>query len=378
MNYRKYLTDDILHFWLKYSLDKEQGGIFTQIDEFGKIISTDKSIWFIGRSLWTFAMAYNVIEPKEEYLDACETIYRFFSRCTAPDGRLPYLTTCDGNVLKQRDYYYSEAFAAIGCAQYYKACKRKDVAEVAIRYFNVVYSLYHNPEKKSPEYKSENPCDVFGLEMIMLSVAQFMRNSGIEDERFDILACEALEQMQSRGFVNDDERTVYEYLPLSGKTISKDKALYVCPGHIYEAAWFVLCEGEIKNNNKIRAFGKKLLDYALPAEEMIDLKIVKTGRYPREEDYIWWPQCEAIIAYRLAYQIFREDKYLKYANSIENFALSHFADTENGEWYTECTPDGNVRDTSKGTELKGPFHLPRMLFALISLEETGKIHKYVL
>jgi len=30
MDYRKYLTDDILHFWLKYSLDKEHGGIFTQ------------------------------------------------------------------------------------------------------------------------------------------------------------------------------------------------------------------------------------------------------------------------------------------------------------------------------------------------------------
>ena len=79
----------------------------------------------------------------------------------------------------------------------------------------------------------------------------------------------------------------------------------------------------------------------------------------------------------MAYNIFGEEKYLKYAENIESFAFEHFADKDNGEWYAECNIDGDVLDTSKGTELKGPFHLPRMLFALVSLEENGNIHKYI-
>ena len=108
------------------------------------------------------------------------------------------------------------------------------------------------------------------------------------------------------------------------------------------------------------------------------ISVVRTGRFKLEnEDYIWWPQCEAIIAYNLAYNIFGDKKYKEIADRFEEFAFLHFADKECGEWFEECTPDGKVVSTNKGTVLKGPFHLPRMLFGMISLTETGSILKYL-
>ncbi len=43
MNFKNYLTDDVLAFWLKNAFDDEFGGIFTQIDREGKIYGTENS-----------------------------------------------------------------------------------------------------------------------------------------------------------------------------------------------------------------------------------------------------------------------------------------------------------------------------------------------
>ena len=68
MDFKKYLTDDILKFWLS-GIDKEDGGIITHLKRDGSFYSDEKSVWFQGRALWTFAKAYNFIEKKAEYLE---------------------------------------------------------------------------------------------------------------------------------------------------------------------------------------------------------------------------------------------------------------------------------------------------------------------
>ena len=78
-----------------------------------------------------------------------------------------------------------------------------------------------------------------------------------------------------------------------------------------------------------------------------------------------------------AYNITKNEKYLKIAKQLEDFSFAHFADRENGEWYTEVDRDGGVVNADKGTLLKGPFHLPRMLFGMMSLAENGNILTYM-
>lgn len=385
MNYRKYLLEDILPFWLKNSIDEEFGGIMNQVDKYGNVFEEEKNAWFIGRALWTYAMAYRSVEPKKEYLDACEKLFSFFDRCTLKGDRLPHMITRAGEAKTVREvYYYSEMFAAMGCAQYYRICNKPEVWEKAERYFDTVYELYLKNRYSTQEIGFDVPCKTFGLHMATLATAQFMRNVGINEGKYNAVIDLTIAEMYYGGYVDEENRCVREYLTMSGEKLDNNFRNSSCPGHIIEAGWFVLCEGEYRNDDRIRAFGKKLCDYALPEDYDEKIRFIPTmsdtDTYPYgnpTKTYIWWPQCEAVVAYRMLYKMYGDEKYLDRSLRIEKDALEIFADFENGEWYCEITPDYKPISENKGSVIKGPFHIPRMLFALISLEENGNIMKYI-
>lgn len=88
MDFRKYLTEDIIPFWLNNAIDEKNGGIYTSLERDGRIYGTDKSVWFQGRALWVFSKLYNCIEKNPAYLEAAKTIYSFLDKCTAAHVRL--------------------------------------------------------------------------------------------------------------------------------------------------------------------------------------------------------------------------------------------------------------------------------------------------
>jgi N-acylglucosamine 2-epimerase len=53
------------NFWLKNGWDKENGGVYTCLDRWGKIYSTDKSVWMQGRCAWTFSYLCHVYGIKQ-------------------------------------------------------------------------------------------------------------------------------------------------------------------------------------------------------------------------------------------------------------------------------------------------------------------------
>ncbi|MBQ2743780.1 MAG: AGE family epimerase/isomerase [Oscillospiraceae bacterium] len=383
MNYRKYLTEDILAFWIKNATDQACGGIMTQVDQNGHIYCEDKNVWFLGRSMWTYAVAYNTLEKRQEYFDMCETLYRFFDKCELPNGKLPHIVTRDGTAKKINEkLFHSEMHAVMGLAQYYRICKREEVWEKANKYFDVVARWYK--DNRSRKETAEGTIKCFGPNLLLLSMAQFIRNVGRDTEKYDELAGLAIDEMMHGGFVSDENETVFENVSENGKMISGDNGTVSYPGHVYEAAWFAMCEGEVKNDDELRNFGRKLCDYAMPKDFPQRHKLIPIARDVRkvslseaDKSYVWWPQCEAIITYRLAYNIFGDKKYSEFADYLEKNAFNAFADFRCGEWYSEVSQDGLVIDSNKGSLIKGPFHLPRMLLALISLEETGNIQKYM-
>ena len=156
VNCKEYLTNDVLSFWLKNAIDEKCGGIFTQLERDGTIYGTEKSVWFQGRALWTFSKAYNLIEKNPKYLKAAKTIYDFLPKCTDMDGRMFFTVTETGAELQKRRYYFSETFAAIGCAEYYKATGEKTVLESAEKYFDVAYECFTGVRKTAPKINPEN------------------------------------------------------------------------------------------------------------------------------------------------------------------------------------------------------------------------------
>ncbi len=89
----------------------------------------------------------------------------------------------------------------------------------------------------------------------------------------------------------------------------------------------------------------------------------------------WWPQCEAIIATLLAYQLTGDAKYADWHRMIHDYAHKLFPDREFGEWYGYLHRDGRVSSQVKGNHFKGPFHLPRMQWYCWQLLEVGVASK---
>ena len=381
---KKMLVENILPFWLEHSIDYKNGGIYTQVDEKGELFGTDKSVWFQGRALWTFSKAYNLIEQNPKYLKAAENIYNFLPKCTDTDGRMFFTVTEDGKKLQKRTYYFSETFAAIGCAEYYKATKRPEVLAAAKQYFTVAYECFTGVRKNPPKLNPENlGTKALSPAMIMLSTAQVMRsmNSDKKDE-YDKIARECLDEILHGGYLQ--EKALLESVTKDGKFVDSPSGRIVNPGHSLEAAWFIMLEGLLTDNNEALEAGKRIIDITLPLG--IDKKyggIIAftdlSGKPPVQLEWdmkLWWPQCEAMIAFRMAYMLFGDEKYLKLYEEFKEYCEKYFLDSENGEWYGYLHYDNTVSTTLKGNIFKGPFHIPRLYMIMAVLDEDGKIDRY--
>ena len=105
--------DTVVNFWLEHGMDKKHGGVYTCLDREGKIYSTDKSVWMQGRCGWIFAYLCHLYGAKPEWLEASKSCLDFLEKyCINPeaDGRMYFTVTEDGQPLRQRRYYFSEAF----------------------------------------------------------------------------------------------------------------------------------------------------------------------------------------------------------------------------------------------------------------------------
>ena len=83
--YKEELLESCLPFWLEKSQDPEYGGYFSCLDRDGSVFDTDKFIWLQGREVWMFAMLYNKVEKKQEWLD-CAVQGAEFLKKYAHDG----------------------------------------------------------------------------------------------------------------------------------------------------------------------------------------------------------------------------------------------------------------------------------------------------
>ena len=373
---RRFLLDNVLPFWAEHAIDREFGGINTMLDREGKPYGTDKNVWFAGRTMYTYALAYNELEKKDEYLEIAKIMYDFLPKCELDKtGRLPFISARDGRALVVNDAYFSETFAAIGCAEYYIATGDRKVWEKAEQYFDIAYRLYKSDLARVP---SDNPpvpeTKALGPSMIMLSISQVLRK--VEKEKYDAIAKECADEILVH-FI--DGKGLLENVGLGGEFIDSPTGREVNPGHSLEAAWFLMAEGVYQNNDLYKAKAKEIIDISMKLGYR-DGGIIAfcdcDGNPPSQLEWdmkIWWPQCEAMIANRLCFNVFGEEKYLRDFEALRDWCFARYPDPEYGEWYGYMHYDGTLANTLKGNVSKGPFHLPRMLYLIDKLERGENI-----
>ena len=92
---------------------------------------------------------------------------------------------------------------------------------------------------------------------------------------------------------------------------------------------------------------------------------------------LWWPHCEALVAYSLLYRHTRDYRHLRRFLQVMDYTLGKFSDPEHGEWFGYLDRAGRVSQRFKGGPYKGCFHVPRCALpapaALCSVRQTVRL-----
>ena len=387
--YHDALFNDVLPFWMQSDLiDKENGGFITSVDREGRSYNDDKSVWFQGRCLWTFSKLCNVYGVNEEWAQAADGGAKFIKEhCIDGDGRMFFTVTKDGQPLRKRRYFYSESFLVVGFAEYYLLRGNKEDLELAEKYFDLMYTLYRNPEsdpfKITPKENAEvRPLRSNAYPMVLVSSAQTLRRISGRHEYYDAIIRDVIADMINLHY-KEEHRCVLETVYTDGSILDNPAGRTINPGHSIENSWFLMNHSLIKDNKTLQKQALNILDWSLDIgwdKEFGGVYYFRDlyGRpcEPLEHDMkLWWVHNETLIATLVAHLITGEDKYEEWYDKAHDYSFSHFSDRECGEWYGYLHRDGTVSHTQKGSLWKGPYHLLRCLILceqILAAAERGE------
>ena len=366
--YNEDLTENILPFWLKYGLDRVNGGVYTCVDRDGTLMDSTKSVWFQGRCAFVYSFAYNNIERRPEYLEMAKSCLDFIeAHCFDTDGRMFFEVTADGRPLRRRRYVFSECFATIAMSEYSIATGDRSYAEKSLKLFKEIQRFISTPGILEPKYLPTQPGRGHSITMILINTAACVRRA-IQDPALDEQISRSIEELKL--FIKPEYKALLETVGPNGELIDTLGGRVINPGHCIETAWFLLEESKHRGwDEEIKKMALQILDWSWDwgwdeqyggIINFRDCKGFPAQDYSQDMKF-WWPQTEAVIAMLYAYEASGDERYLEMHRMANEWMYKYLPDNENGEWYGYLHRDGSVAQPAKGNLFKGPFHIPRML-----------------
>ncbi len=370
----RHLRQDIMPFWMKFSIDWKHGGMFTCIGDDGKVLSTDKYIWSNARALWTFAALCNTIENREDWRQAAHNQFEFLRKHGRDDaGCWVFLVDAAGNLKTGPDSIVVDAFALYGLIEYYKLTNDDEALGIAREtYLSVAARLacpgsyatapYPTPPGMRPQREAMQFSYAFTQLGKLLDCPEILEH-GLRLGR-DVLNL----------FYRSDRDVVLEYINLDGSVADTPAGRAMVPGHGIETLWFQIenfrmagvPECSKRAAQAMRCCFEKGWD---PEYGGLFLGIDVEGRQPvywkNADKKLWWPFTEALPGCLLAFEEIREQWCLDWYWKCHDWAFRHFPDREHGEWIQRLDRFGNPVNEVIALPVKDPFHLPRGLMKAI-------------
>lgn len=374
--WEKHLFERILPFWLK-SAKAPDGGLYTCIDDYGKLISTDKWIWSQMRAVWVFSRLYNTIDRDLQWLELAGSIFDFVqSHAWIEEDKVWALcTNGDGNIVRGNESIYVDGFALYGMAELYRAKPDPELLrwiQITEKSVNARLQLPHDQIPHFP-YPIPQGASVHGIPMIFSHVYDSMQGipGGDWATKADILGESIL-----KDFYRPELGLIVERIAKNGNPFPGNKGTAVVPGHVIESLWFQFqrCINNNKHNDLKRLFEwlKRHLNFGWD-EKFGGILLAKDahGSEPVGWDFptskLWWPHTEALYATLLAYSLTGDREFRMWYERIKTWSLEKFAVIPHSEWIQKLDRKGNPISDTVALPVKDPFHLPRSLILMIEL-----------
>jgi N-acylglucosamine 2-epimerase len=372
--YERELLEQVLPFWETHSIDRENGGFYTCLDDVGNVFDTDKFVWLQGREIWCFAYMYNNIDPvkkRASWLDISKAGAEFLiDKCRDEQGRFYFAVDKEGSPLVQPYNIFSDCFATMAMAALYKATKEEKYREIANGTFESILERKGNTKGGYNKLISTTRnLKGFSLPMILCNLSIELEDI-LGSERVDSFGDVVIKEVME-DFYFEEYGVILESVNQDGSFSDTFEGRLVNPGHGIEGCWFIMDLATRKGDQELFSKACKILLQTLEfgwdkeyggVYYFLDIK----GFPPQQLEWdqkLWWVHCETLVALAKAYRHTKEEVYLQWFHKVHDYTWTHFRDPHNhGEWFGYLNRRGEVSLKLKGGKWKGCFHVPRALY----------------
>jgi len=368
------LFGEVMPFWMRHSVDRECGGFITCLNRDGTPYDTFKQMWMQWREVWMFARLAQDPRGGKACLDLARQGYDFlYTHGRKPDGGYWYMLDRKGNPIGDTDggqEVFTESFAAIGCAELYRATREERYRVEAENAYRIYRAKTDGAEAPSKVFPAKRTYVQLAYPMIMLNVLQIMRaafGGGYDREIADCIA-------RIRRFTHPTSRLIFERAPAEGGfDLGSQYGRFVNPGHALEGCVFIQRQLREKPDAELFAYMReetlRMLEWGWDDElGGIYYATDALGLPQARNDAVlkaWWSQAEAMTAALGAYELTRDARFLDYYRKVDDYCTRHLRDKDHPEWFAYAATDGRQWHDYKGSRFKGFFHIPRYLYDTI-------------
>jgi N-acylglucosamine 2-epimerase len=249
--YRGELFDQFVPFLDRHIVDHELGGFLCHADRDGRLLSTEKVTWYLGRGIWVYSFLYTNLERRAEFLEIARKAVEFVMRARpdTPGTTWPKRMTREGAPLTPPDpEIYGDLFIAEGLAAYSAATGDQQWWMVAKEILLASVRIYDSPEYApeigrtyvGPDAPPLAGARVLGAWMVLLRLSSQMVEMR-DDAAIRAIGDRALDAIFSR-HLDPDTQLIHELLAhdFSRPAPPYDRLVYI--GHAIETMWMAMFE----------------------------------------------------------------------------------------------------------------------------------------
>ena len=374
---------NILDYWLKNTIDKENGGFIGEINHQNVINNnSEKGAVLNARILWSFSAAY-AVEKNPEYLKTAKRAFQYIKDYFFDKefGGIFWSLQADGKPKDTKNQIYAIAFVIYGLSEFYKIFKNEDALELA-------QSLFYKIELYSKDYKNKGYLEAFTrdwqeIEDLRLSEKDANEKKTMNTHLHIVEAYANLYLIWPNPKLKDSIKEILEvidlyfinkytwHLKLFFDENWKEKEDVISYGHDIEAAWLLQwCAEAIEDEVLIKNYQKYAVAFADATKEGLDADGGLWYEYePKEQKLIaekhWWPQAELWIGMINAWQLTQNEEFLDITEKNFEFVEKYIIDHKNGEWIWGVYADYSPILKDKAGFWKCPYHNSRACIELI-------------
>lgn len=375
---------DLLAFWSSSSIDKKNGGFIGKMDHFGKIDhQASKGCILNTRILWTFSAAYRIFKL-EAYKKMADRAYAYITSCFWDKDNSGLFWELDalGMQMNTKKQAYAQGFGIYAFSEYYRATGNDTSLAFAQELYEIMENKFWDFQFTG--YFEALTQDWQIMDDMRLSAKDLNTPKSMNTHLHILEAYTNLYRVwpdpklknNIQSLIQIFTNKIYDrktnHLNLFFEANWTTHFQEISFGHDIEGAWLLNEADMIIHNGVLSSEVKSVTAKLVEATINEGLDADGSVFYERngaqlDSDKHWWPQAEGLVGFMDAYGLEGNEEHLKRVRKLWNFIKSHMIDTTNGEWYWRVDQQNNpIVTENKVGFWKSPYHNSRAMMELIS------------